>query len=205
MPLCGFVEFLIDKFFRLQELWEDQKETRMDDLTWDNFKSISIWLSDFKLSGVATPLASKLQWYNKLSVLTVVTSPRLNWERQFQTTRNTTLTLNENRGILTNIRLEQRILVNGSVVSEMVMESKSGQMVLVMKETGKIIEHKALESSLTLMETSMKEIGSTTRQMAMEFISMLMEQDMRATGWTIFSMAWEKSHGQMVQSMKVSI
>ena len=115
------------------------------------------------------------------------------------------LTPSESKGPHIDTRLEQPILVSGLVGSEMDMESKFGQMVPVMKATGKIIEHREKESSLILMATSMKEIGLTTRQMVMECTFMSTEQGMRATGWMIYSTEWEKNHGQMVPFTRVSI
>ena len=81
-------------------------------------------------------------------------------------------TPSESRGPLIDTRLELPILVSGLVDSEMDMESRFGQMVPVMKATGKIIEHRVKESLLILMVTSMKEIGLTTRLMAMVYIFM---------------------------------
>ena len=114
------------------------------------------------------------------------------------------LTPSESRGLRIDTRPEQPILVSGLVGSEMDTESKFGQMVPVMKATGKIIEHKEQESLLISMVTSMKEIGLTTRQMVMVYTFMLTELGMRATGWMIYSTAWAKNHGQMVPSMRVS-
>ena len=115
------------------------------------------------------------------------------------------LTPRESRGQHIDTRQEQPIPVSGLVGSEMDMESKFGQMVPVMKATGKIIEHKVKESSLISMATSMKEIGLTTRQMVMEYTFMSTEQGMRATGWMIYSTEWAKNHGQMVPFTRVSI
>ena len=115
------------------------------------------------------------------------------------------LTPSESKGPRIDTRPEQPTLVSGLVGSEMDTASKFGQMVPVMKATGKIIEHRAQESLRISMVTSMKEIGLTTRQMVMECTFMSTEQGMRATGWMIYSTAWAKNHGQMVPFTRVSI
>lgn len=73
---------------------------------------------------------------------------------------------NEKRDQLTLSKRVQRILVSGSVVSEMATESNSGQTVPDTKENGKTIGHTVKESSHTLTATFMRAIGSTTRLMA---------------------------------------
>ena len=67
--------------------------------------------------------------------------------------------LRERREKLIGIKQEQRIPVSGLVVSEMVMESKFGQMVPAMREIGKTTELKVSENSPILMETSTRATG----------------------------------------------
>ena len=67
--------------------------------------------------------------------------------------------LRERREKLIGIKQEQRIPVSGLVVSEMVMESKFGQMVPAMREIGKTTEHKASENSPILTVTSTRATG----------------------------------------------
>lgn len=112
--------------------------------------------------------------------------------------------LQESKDRRIDIRQERRIPVSGLVASEMASESKCGQMVPAMRETGRTIELKDLESSPTSMGIFMKVTGSMTKPMEEEFTFMLTEQDMRVSGWTISSMVMEKNLGQMAQSMKVN-
>jgi len=112
--------------------------------------------------------------------------------------------LKESKDLSIDIRQERHIPVSGKVDSETVSGSKYGQMVPVMRETGRTIEHKDSESSPTSTEISMKATGSTTRPTEEVSTFMLTELDMKVHGWTISSMDTEKNPGRMVQSMKAN-
>lgn len=67
--------------------------------------------------------------------------------------------LKERREKLIGIKREQPIPVSGLVASEMVTESKFGQMVPAMREIGRTTELKVSENSLISMETSTRATG----------------------------------------------
>ena len=99
-------------------------------------------------------------------------------------------------------RTELSTPVNGTLVSEMVLVVKCGQMVQDMKAIGSLIKLTVKENLSMLMETFMKASGSMTKLMAKEHIHMPMEPTIMEIGSMINNMDSEWSPGLMVLSTR---
>lgn len=80
---------------------------------------------------------------------------------------------------------------NGRVLQGMVMEFKSGQMVLCMRVIGVTTRLMGRENLLMQMATYSMDIGKEIRRMDMVFINMLMGADMKENGEMTYNMVME--------------
>ena len=92
---------------------------------------------------------------------------------------------------LINLPQEPFMRENGRELQEMVMESKSGQMVQCMRVIGVITRLMGRENLLMQMVMYSMDIGKEIRRMDMVFINMLMEADMKENGEMTYNMVME--------------